>query len=74
MSYAGGGKASTTQSGAERADEARRLLAMGLEDIMDNMRVNERDFVMGMVGSLDAGVDPTPKQLWWLRDLKEKYL
>jgi hypothetical protein len=77
MAYAGGGEASSTQTPEERRVEARRILDMGLPDHLSEMKTNEMDFVSQMEERLDLERDCafiSPKQLWWLRDLKEKYL
>ena len=70
---------SSSQTPQERVDEARRILfGCGLNDVAERGELGprERDFVAGMVSSLDINGDAatvTVKQLWWLRDLKEKY-
>lgn len=74
MAYAGGGEASSTQTPDERNEEARRILGMGLTDCTETMKPNEAQFVQQMEGWIDNGIIISPKQLWWLRDLKEKYL
>ena len=53
----------------QRRTEADRLLKM-LEGLEDSMTDKERRFVEDM----QAGWDVSPKQLFWLRDIKEKYL
>jgi hypothetical protein len=65
---------STTQTPEQRVAEARQILfAMGLTDVRE-MSKAEADFVNRFGGEIDIGVVPSPKQLWWLRDLKDKYL
>lgn len=64
-------------TGADRIAEARRIVVdMGLSDRSEDMSDRERQFVEQMFDKLDV-VDHTtfvsPKQLFWLRDLKDKY-
>jgi hypothetical protein len=63
-------------TGADRIAEAERIMGMGLADHIDEMNDRERDFVEKMSSQLDV-IDHTtfvsPKQLFWLRDLKDKY-
>lgn len=61
---------SCTLDAGERRDEARRIFDM-ICDYMENMTPSERKFVESM------GDDFAPvsiKQLFWLRDIKDKYL
>lgn len=68
---------SSTQTPEERADEARRILFdIGLADHTDEMTQKEREFCAKLINEHDivGTITVSPKQLWWLRDLKEKYL
>lgn len=62
----------TSESGGDensRINEAREIVRM-LEEFTEEMKPNERSFVESM-----ADCDYcTTKQLFWLRDIKEKYL
>jgi hypothetical protein len=66
------------QSPVERVEEARRILDMGLIHEMDRMTAKEAAFVEQMVNDQTYREVGMPnisiKQLWWLRDLKDKYL
>ena len=69
---------SSTQSPAERAAEARRIIFdMGLARHVYEMTSNARNMVESKRAMLesneDAGVVVTVKELWWLRDLRERY-
>lgn len=59
----------STQTANERRDEADRLIQM-LEGFEDAMTDKEKTFLSQMHGSVPV----SPKQLFWLRDIKEKYL
>lgn len=67
---------SSSQSPEERAAEAIKILfEMGLADNVERMSHNEQSFVYGLLGAHDTGaLGVSVKQLWWLRDLKDKYL
>ena len=57
-------------SHSERLAEAQRILTQqGLSDQLEQMTNKERTFVEGMAEATFC----TPKQLFWLRDLKDKY-
>ena len=69
--------ASTEQSPAERLDEAKRILfEMKLEDEIGRMTPKESEFVVKMADLLRTCVNAyiTVKQVWWMRDLKDRYL
>lgn len=64
---------------ASRNREAGQILfEMGLADAVDSFeKENERSFVSSLVERFDKYAEKTlisPKQLFWLRDLKERYL
>lgn len=59
----------TGQTPERRAEEARDIVKM-LSDDTEVMLPHERDFVERM----DNCDVCSPKQLFWLRDLKDKYL
>jgi len=65
---------STTLSQSEINDEARSIFEMGLDGQSSLMSDCEREFIESMGNKLDVGYDISVKQLWWLRDLKDKYL
>jgi hypothetical protein len=67
---------SSSQTPEERQAEAQRILGMGLEDMASRGELTKRenDFVTDIAGKMAQGVMPSTKTLWWLRDLKEKYL
>jgi hypothetical protein len=56
----------------DRRNEADRILKIMDDADLDTlgMKQHERDFVDQMVGDSDV----SPKQLFWLRDLKAKYV
>jgi hypothetical protein len=57
----------------QRRDEANRIIAM-LTSLDENvMTQKESEFVQSM-DSNGADVPVSPKQLFWLRDIKDKYL
>ena len=58
-----------TLTAAERVEEAQRIVNI-LSDALDDMKSNERDFVEKMDGTDYCWV----KQLFWLRDIKGKYV
>lgn len=60
---------SSTQSAAELRDEADRILAM-LEGEIDRMTMKERQFVE----DLTDGREVTPRMIFFLRDIKDKYV
>ena len=62
----------STQTPEERRVEATRILRILEEVDLDQMAEYERNFVQGQY--LDEDQPVSPKQLFWLRDLKEKYL
>ena len=68
MAYPGSGSGNT-QTADERRAEANRVLEI-VKSSIDAMTVKEADFVTDMLES-DAPI--SPKQLWWLRDIKAKY-
>jgi hypothetical protein len=53
----------------DRMHEAEHILSM-IRDHIDEMEVREQNFIVQM----DNASSVSPKQLLWLRDLKEKYL
>ncbi len=60
-----------TESGGDlssRIDEASRIVSMLLQKT-DQMTPHEAQFVEKMFGATNV----SPKQLFWLRDLNEKY-
>ena len=65
-------------SGSERYQEARRILyTMDLIKKVTAMNTKERAFVESMVKRIETYVEDTiiaPAALFWLRDLKDKYL
>jgi hypothetical protein len=65
-------------SAFDRAEEARRIVnTMGLGNMTHRMNPREEKFVNEMILILVTDGDKssiTPKQLFWLRDLKDKYL
>ena len=67
---------SSELSASERFQEATKILAqMGLENQTDRMTAKESKFVIEMVARCSMDDAPVSvKQLWWLRDLKDKYL
>lgn len=69
---------SSSQTPQDRVDEAKRILfeqglALKVEEMTGS---NERSFVYDQADRLsnDPNAPISIKQLWWLRDLKEKYL
>lgn len=58
-----------TLSDAERRAEADKLVEI-LKDSLDQMEVHEKEFV-GRIRQKNAFV--TVRQLFWLRDLRDKY-
>ena len=56
----------------DRRNEADRIISLLLESGEDLIRMTrtEQDFVSQM----EDGRSVTPKQLFWLRDIKDKYL
>ncbi len=63
----------TGGTASERRAELQRLLHI-LEGEIDRMEPREQQFLTDMADSL-AGDEwtPTPRQLFWARDLNEKY-
>jgi hypothetical protein len=59
----------TGQTPERRAEEARDIVRM-LDDLIEQMEPHEGKFVASMEGADKC----SPKQLFWLRDLKDKYL
>lgn len=64
---------SSTQTAAERASEAKRILDMGIRDRAERMTQRERDFLASITTQACTG-DVSIKQLWWLRDLHSRYV
>jgi hypothetical protein len=66
---------SSTQTPQERCEEARRILnKVGLADHVDEMTSAEQNFVSRLISDLEiADVPVSIKQLFWLRDLVDKY-
>jgi hypothetical protein len=63
----------TRESGGDdkqRVEEAHRILKILADVDSDGMTAKERDFVNQMQGCFEC----TTKQLFWLRDIKDKYL
>lgn len=56
-----------TLTPAERMEEAGRIIEM-LAPVMDELRPNERSMIEELEYACSA------KQLFWLRDIKDKYL
>ena len=55
----------------DRRSEADRIIQILSEHIdFETMQANEQKFV----GQMQEGGAVSPKQLFWLRDIKEKYL
>lgn len=68
---------SSAQTPEERSKEAYRIIVeMQLQDHTDEMTQKEREFMAHLINEIDIIGDATVsvKQLWWLRDLKDKYL
>jgi len=66
---------STTQTPIEMRAEAQRIMDMGMDAATDRMSERERKFVEDTSDNLEVfDWCPSVKQLWWLRDLKDKYL
>ena len=67
---------SSTQSPEDMLAEARRILAMGWdEDVLEKMPQSAQSFIIDMkVKCRLASFRIQVKQLWYLRDLKDKYL
>jgi hypothetical protein len=70
-----------TVTGGEAADrlaEARRIMnTMGLNMVTHRMNPREKKFVNDLIVTLQTKGDNasiSPKQVFWLRDLKDKYL
>lgn len=65
----------SAQTPERRAEEARDLCRM-LADFTESMRMNEREFVEKMTDDLDSIVSLgcSVKQLYYLRDLKGRYV
>jgi hypothetical protein len=59
-----------TLTADERRAEANKITGM-LADAIDQMQDNERSFVMRIA---DFYAPVSVKQIFWLRDLKDKYL
>lgn len=60
----------------DRLEEAKKLLAMGLSDNLEQMSAKERQFVEATIARIDDYGDEaliSPKQIFWLRDLRDKY-
>lgn len=60
---------SSSLNDSERVDEAHRIAKM-LEDNMDALSSQERQFVEKMADTRFCSV----KQLFWLRDIKDRHL
>jgi hypothetical protein len=61
---------------SDRLEEAKKLLAMGLTENLEQMSEKERKFVEDTITRIDDyGIEAlvSAKQLFWLRDLKDKY-
>jgi len=71
MAYVGNGEGNT-QTADERRAEANRILNMLEEVDLDETAPNERKFLDKMFGDRSQFI--SVKQLWWLRDLKERLL
>lgn len=56
----------------ETLDEARRLVEMINVGELKNKR--EQLFVLSMRNYVEMGESPDPKQIYWLRDIKDKQL
>ena len=56
-----------TLTPAERVEEAGRIIIM-LEDCMDELSAKEVQFIEGLEGACSV------KQLFWLRDIKDRML
>lgn len=71
----------TKDSGGDNSDRAieahKIVVGMGLLDKTEEMKPHEREFVESIAERLEQYADLTlvsTKQLFWLRDLKERYL
>ena len=62
-------ESSCTLSPEERVEEAQRILTM-VDEFQDMMTPNERDFVEKMDGAPVCSI----KQLFYLRDIKDRYI
>lgn len=59
-------------SAKERYEEAMRIVPMLMEiEVFDQMKAHEKKFVQEMDDEFDTCSD---RQLFWLRDLKQKYV
>lgn len=67
---------SSDLSHEERIAEARKIVIdMDLQGHTGDMTAKESGFVLVMANDLGLGhANVSIKQLWWLRDLKDKYL
>jgi hypothetical protein len=54
----------------DRNNEAERIVQM-LEDEIPRMHPNEAEFVQSLI---DGDRPVSPRMLFWLRDIKDKYL
>jgi len=61
---------SCTLNAEERREEANRILNM-IGHLSENMTVKEQDFCEDIMDENDT---VSVKQLFWLRDIKDKYL
>lgn len=71
----GGLQGESTLTNAEKVTEAKKLIGY-LEDHFEEMQPGERQFVQQMAERLETWGDTMAimnKQLFWLRDLYEKY-
>ena len=59
----------TAQTPERRVEEAHEITKL-LSDVIEQMNPNEQTFVEAMGDCVVC----SPKQLFWLRDLKDKYL
>jgi hypothetical protein len=62
----------STQTAAERRDEATRILAMLRDVDLARCTSTERAFLDRLRSDPEEAI--SPRQLFWLRDLKDKYL
>lgn len=60
---------SCTLTADERREEAERIIGMFTENEYDQMTEKEINFIQGI-----EGLSVSVKQLFWLRDIKDKYL
>lgn len=60
-------------TGGDARAEARRIMKV-LDDMVRQYTPNEESFLKGIRLQLDGTAPITAKQLFWLRDIKDKHL